>query len=132
MVVVHMRDDHGVDAVGINANRSQSITRFAQDGPIPLRPLRAVVTRVHDNGAAGGLKHPNEIVDGMRAGVVVIQDEGILARAAGPIGVLYSRYLPCFVHVRLPCPLKPTPCSDQTMSQRILQPPYPWFPHRTP
>ena len=72
---MHVCDDDGIDGMRIDTTFGKRGPGLAQNRAIAGFSFGGVVAGIDDNCAIPGLHGPDEIIHGMRAGVVIVQDE---------------------------------------------------------
>ena len=128
MVVMQVRDDELLQARGRNADHLQGRRRRARDLAPALGALGCIEAAVDDDGAVGVADHPDEVVDGVRAIVVVGRDEALETAAAGELAVFDGEdFVGLGGHGRLPVADGPACASDPTRVDRG-RPPAPALP----
>ena len=93
VVVVQMGDDHVLDLAGIDPDRREAGLGIAQDRALAPRADRLAEAGVDHEGALGGLRHPDEIVERPRAVVDVVAEHEVVERRALVMGIFDGEQL---------------------------------------
>src|SRR4051812_42811673 len=75
MVVVQMGEDHILDAIGVDAERTERLHRAAQEGALALLRCLRIEAGIDDEGSACTPRHPDEIVHRHRPVMRIAADE---------------------------------------------------------